>query len=136
MHGWDGNQLSDAHRIVVSSIHSPKNLEIQKKWIKLCQIPESILEMELPMPQYSYFNVLGVFRYEVGLLIQDKGLFLDKLKNSEQLASLALTSWLGERLSYFSVLPHEMQQELQNEFSIQLMEQSPDNISHFIAQKN
>jgi len=122
VHGWLGEQLQQAHRLLAQAIFTP-NAGTQSQWINLCRIPDHILQLGLPHPEYVNCEAPGVFRYENKVLLWQKQEFFLYLSTSPDLPSIALQTWVKKHFSFlFPRLSPDLQRSLLVCVAIQLTE--------------
>jgi hypothetical protein len=130
VHGWLGEQVQQAHAILVRSLSTPSST-LQSEWIELSQIPEKLIKFGIPHDKYAECEAPGAFRYENrAWLAGDRTSFKTDLLNSEISPATALKQWAMSQ-PVFPVLNHALQASLLNCLAIQMTEQSPSDLQYF-----
>ncbi|MBW4435085.1 MAG: hypothetical protein KME28_26070 [Pelatocladus maniniholoensis HA4357-MV3] len=123
VHGWLGNQIQQAHTLLVKAIFEPSEQD-KNYWIGICRIPEHLLKLDLPHPEYNHCEAPGVFRYENKTLLDHrKEDFLEFLEACPDYMSpaQALEEWLKQTIPYlFELLNTKLQDSIKTCFAIQL----------------
>jgi hypothetical protein len=135
VHGWLGQQLQQAHRLIAHSIFSNSfnDVDIQSQWVHLCRIPEQLVKLGLPHPEYANCEAPGAFRYENKILLQQKDEFMNYLFNSPDLPPVALRMWVEKKFFYFFPnLSPDLQKSLLVCLALQLTEGKIDLLSNFL----
>lgn len=132
VHGWFGHQVEEAHGLLMRSLSHPTP-ELQAAWLELCRIPDALLQLGLPHPEYSKCVAPGAFRYENQILVHRKKEFLDQLRASQMQPWQELDLWLSQTVAYFQLLSDPLRLSLRVCFAIQMTEQNPENLVHFIS---
>ena len=133
VHGWFGHQVEEAHGLLVRSLLEGKSPGVQEDWLRLCQLPKSLLQLGLPHAEYNNCDAPGAFRYENQLLMSRKKEFSDRLRESQLKPWEELDLWLSQTLPYFQLLSNSLKISLRVCFAIQMTEQTPQNLIHFIS---
>ncbi|TFI53474.1 ATP-binding protein [Mastigocladus laminosus UU774] len=137
VHGWLGNQIQQAHSLLVKAIFEPSEQD-KNYWIGICRIPEHLLKLGLPHPKYNNCEAPGVFRYENKTLLDNrKEDFLEFLEECPDSMSptQALEEWLKQAIPYlFDLLDTRLQASIKTCFAIQLTEdKSPAFLETFLV---
>jgi hypothetical protein len=137
VHGWLGAEIQEAHRILCKAILDPDFGE-QEAWIKMCQIPEHLLQLGLPHPDYRQCKAPGVFRYEVSILLNSKQRYLEKMQSKVTNKIpfdpvTVLNEWIHESIPF---LTRHLSVELQTSVCfcvlVQLTEGKPEHLQQLI----
>ncbi|MEH2114645.1 ATP-binding protein [Nostoc sp.] len=133
VHGWLGDQVQEAHKLLVQVILDPK-AQVQANWIQMCQIPNHVLHLGIPDPEYAKCHALGVFRYENRVLLGgDRTSFTKDIQSKTIKYSLALKNWASTSLIY-PYLDEPLQNSLITCLAIQLTEKHPVDLPMFLSQ--
>jgi hypothetical protein len=132
IHGWLGQQTEYAQSLLVEAARgtSPEN---QTNWIKLCQIPNHILQMGLPHPEYLKLEAPGVFRYENMMAIDFNQAEFRQDMSKQISPHIALKNWAA-RSTVFPFLTPALQQSLATCLAIQITRNNPSDLPIFIGQ--
>jgi hypothetical protein len=131
-HGWLGEQVEVAHGLLVRALqqHSP---EVQDEWVRLCQIPDALLRLGLPHPEYGRCVAPGVFRYENQILMLKKGEFLKYLRQSSFTPAQTMGNWLAQEIPFlFNSLNTSLKEALQRCYAIQVIDGKEELLSRFL----
>lgn len=131
-HGWLGEQMELGHDLLMRSLLQGPTDELQTQWLKLCQIPESLLQLGLPHPEYNKCVAPGAFRYENQVLVSEKKEFLDRLRESNLKPYEELDLWLSKKILYLHQLPLPIKLSMRICFAIQMTENNSKNLICFI----
>jgi DNA helicase HerA-like ATPase len=130
IHGWLGQQTEYAQSLLVEAAtgNSSKN---QTNWIEICQIPDHILQMGLPHPEYLKLEAPGVFRYENMMAVDgDQSEFRQDMGN-KTLPHVALKNW-ASRSIVFPFLTPALQHSLTTCLAIQRTRNFPSDLNIFL----
>ena len=131
-HGWLGQQIHQAHTVLVNALHQT-DPSILSQWINLCQIPDHLLALGLPHPQYAACEAPGVFRYENRILLEgDRTVFSQLLRDQNNTAASALQQWAATTV-VMGILSDSLKHSLITCLAIQMTENSPNDLQHFIG---
>ncbi len=124
IHGWLGHQIEIAHHLLMQVLLEP-NADVQTPWIELCKIPEPLLQLGVPHPEYTKCEAPGVFRYESKvMLLGDRSFFQSAMQDRENTPKQALKKWI-----YTQTWTKSLDEKLQNSLflclAIQLTENKP-----------
>ncbi len=125
VHGWLGRQTQHAHRLLVNAIFNstPENTG---RWVNLCRIPNHLLDLGLPHPEYAKCEAPGVFRYENKIMLAgDRSLFQNALQDKANTPAIALKKWVATA-TVFPYLSEPLQRSLLTCLAIQLTENKPN----------
>lgn len=132
VHGWLGQQIQHAHHLLVKAILTPNNQDLNY-WINICSIPNHLLQLGLPCPEYSKCQAPGAFRYEnKTMLAGDRASFYKDMQNRDLDPATALKNWIATSIIY-PYLSNELKHSLITCLAIQLTEKEPEDLKHFIA---
>ena len=135
VHGWLGEQMKQAHQLLVQSIfqHDP---EIQTQWIEICRIGDRFLELGLPHPEYRNHSAPGVFRYENRVMLNvSLNYFREQMQVENITSSQALNNWAETALIH-PYLTKDLQTSLKTCLAIQLTADNPTDLSIFLNSNN
>ncbi|MDY7015067.1 MAG: hypothetical protein SVX43_16020, partial [Cyanobacteriota bacterium] len=133
VHGWLGGQIQQAHCLLIEAILHPDS-QVQKPWLELCRIPDSLLQLGLPHPEYATVEAPGAFRYEARVVLTRKGEFLQYLQKVSDPPAKALKDWFSTNFSVlYEQLSPALEKSLNFELAIQLTENQPNLLSDFIT---
>jgi DNA helicase HerA-like ATPase len=132
VHGWLGEQVQQAHSLLVRSLLDTST-SVQSEWIELCRIPEQLLQLGIPHPKYAECEAPGVFRYENHLLLIRKDDFLSILGNASDHPKIILKNWCTQHLhSLIQHLTPELTESIIICAAIQLTENMPHLLTEFL----
>ncbi len=131
IHGWLGHQPLHAHRLLVNAILNPSPQD-QANWIGICRIPNHLLELGLPHPEYAKCEASGVFRYENKIMLAgDRTSFHQDMQNKDISPHTALQNWAATSVVY-PYLSNELKHSLVTCLAIQLNEKDPEDLQYFL----
>jgi DNA helicase HerA-like ATPase len=131
VHGWLGEQVKQAHQLLIKAIFQPTP-KIQPQWIEICRIGDRFLELGLPHPEYVKHPAPGVFRYENRIFLKgDRSSFTNDMKDPTISPDLALQNWARKTIVY-SYLDERLKQSLIVCLAIQLTENYSEDLQCFI----
>jgi Helicase HerA, central domain len=130
VHGWLGNQIEQAHRLLVMAIFNPSP-QVQDEWIKICQIPEHLLQMGIPHPEYSNCLAPGVFRYENKIFLEGDRTTFEQDIDEDIPLDIALQNW-AETAPIYDLLNDEFKESLLICLAIQLTKNNPEDLIFFL----
>jgi DNA helicase HerA-like ATPase len=131
VHGWLGHQIQHAHRLLVNAILNPSPQD-QTSWINICRIPDHLLQLGLPHPEYGKCEAPGVFRYENRVLLaSDRSSFYKDMQNPNIGPASALQNWVATSPIYPYLSPG-LQYSIVTCLAIQLTENNPEDLPYFL----
>ncbi|MEK0189301.1 hypothetical protein, partial [Microcoleus anatoxicus] len=100
-----------------------------------CRIPDHLLNLGLPHPEYAKCEAPGVFRYENRMLLAgDRTMFQNYISDTQNTPAEALKKWAINVVVY-PYLSDELKKSLVTCLAIQLTENKPkDHLESFLAQ--
>jgi hypothetical protein len=132
VHGWLGDQVSVGHRLVMRSVQEGLSGDLQREWLQLCQLPDSLLKLGLPHPEYGNCVAPGAFRYESQVLLKgDRHIFEAAMQDKEKTPAMALIYW-AETTPLLKLLHDQLLVSFLTCIAIQLTEQEPDDLKYFL----
>lgn len=134
VHGWLGRQIQYAHRLLVEAILNPTP-QTQISWCGICRIPDHLLNLGLPHPEYAKCEAPGVFRYENRMLLAgDRTMFQNYISDTKNTPAEALKKW-AVNVAVYPYLSDELKKSLVTCLAIQLTENKPkEHLESFLAQ--
>jgi DNA helicase HerA-like ATPase len=131
IHGWLGLQIKHAHKLLINALFNPSE-QTQKSWLGINAIPQHLLELNLPHPEYKKCAFPGVFRYENKIWLSgDRTSFIQDMKDNNIIPFIALKNWASQNPVY-NYLSIELQQSFLICFAIQLTEDNPQDLPYFL----
>jgi DNA helicase HerA-like ATPase len=131
VHGWLGDRVAKAHHLLVKALLHD-DFDVKTDWIDLCRIPDQLLQLGLPNPEYANYDAPGAFRYENKMLLAgDRSQFLKNMQDKTVSPAQALQSWAATVLVY-PYLNQGLQQSLTACLAIQLTEKNPEDLPYFL----
>jgi DNA helicase HerA-like ATPase len=132
-HGWLGNQITIAHQILVRAIFNP-HPDLIKNWIGICQIPDRLLQLELPHPEYLKCYAPGVFRYENKVFLEGDRTAFEEDIDADTLPHLALQNW-AETAPVYELLNEKLKQSLLVCLAVELTREHSIDLDYFLPQE-
>ncbi len=131
VHGWLGAQIDQVHRLLVRSLFEPQN-PILNDWINLCRLPDHLLQLSFPHPEYCKSEAAGIFRYEnKAMLNGDRSSFTKDMQNRDLTPSQALQNWVAKAIVY-PYLSKGLQYDLKVCLAVQLTAEHPEDLQYFL----
>jgi hypothetical protein len=131
VHGWLGRQTQHAHCLLVEAILNP-NPQTQTNWIGICRIPEHLLKIGLPHPEYAKCEAPGVFRYENRMLLEgERTSFYKDMQDEKISPATALLNWAATA-PIFSYLSTHFKHSFVTCLAIHLTENYPEDLQYFL----
>jgi DNA helicase HerA-like ATPase len=133
VHGWLGKQIDQAHQLLIEAIFNP-NSNILKRWLELCKIPDHILKLGFPHPQYAEWTAPGVFRYENKIFLEGDRTSFEEEIDSDVDPSNALQNW-AKTAPVYQFLDDSLRHSLLGCLAVQLTRQNPSDLEFFLQKE-
>ncbi|MFB2917922.1 ATP-binding protein [Aerosakkonema funiforme] len=131
VHGWLGHQIQHAHCLLVNAILNPSPQD-QTNWISICRIPDHLLQLGLPHPEYGKYEAPGIFRYENRVLLaSDRTSFYEDMQDENISPVTALQNW-SATVPVSPYLSEQLKHSLVTCLAIQLTENNPEDLQYFL----
>lgn len=131
IHGWLGDRISIAHQLLVKAIFNPTP-DLLEKWLELSQIPDRLLQLELPHPDYVKCYAPGVFRYENKVFLAGDRTSFEEDIDADTLPHLALQNWAENEHLLYQLSTDLLQRSLLVCLAIQLTRENPTDLDYFL----